>query len=235
MNPAKTTSTSFDYDQHARSCSPDDFWGQVKRTVRGQPVNEEQIGMIINAVRTHVDLNHNDILLDLACGNGALTRLLFNDCAGCVGVDLSEYLIAVAKENFEALPDYAFIHQDAGTYVNEATNAEQFTKVMCYGAFQCFPPEVAKQVLSTLYRKFVNVEKVFIGNLPDKDLADAFFIEYPPAEGLLDDFASPLGMWRTKEEFAALANAAGWKISFLRMPKEFYGAHYRYDVVLTRQ
>jgi len=38
-----------DYDSHARTRPRDDFWGQVRRTVHGQPVTEAQVGMIVGA------------------------------------------------------------------------------------------------------------------------------------------------------------------------------------------
>mgnify|MGYP003351999754 CR=1 FL=1 len=53
------------YDEHAKSCAPDDFWGQVKRTVGGQPVTPCQIDMIVGSVRKGLTLLPQDTLLDL--------------------------------------------------------------------------------------------------------------------------------------------------------------------------
>ena len=43
------------YDEHAKSCAPDDFWSQVKRTVAGKPVDDAQIDMIVEGVRNGLD------------------------------------------------------------------------------------------------------------------------------------------------------------------------------------
>ena len=94
------TYQKFDYDENARTRAADDFWGQVKRTVHGVPVSDEQIKMIVDTIRSALDLKPDDTLLDIACGNGALSHLLFDSCSGCLGVDLSEHLISVAKANF---------------------------------------------------------------------------------------------------------------------------------------
>ena len=65
------------YKEHPKTCEPDDFWGQVMRTVNGKPVGEEQIQMIIDSVISTLEITESDVLLDLCCGNGALTDRLF--------------------------------------------------------------------------------------------------------------------------------------------------------------
>lgn len=80
--------------------APEDFWVQVKRTVKGQPVSQDQIDMIVSAMTAALDLSPDDILLDLGCGNGALTTYFFHRCRGGLGVDFSEFLISVARRNF---------------------------------------------------------------------------------------------------------------------------------------
>lgn len=225
----------FNHNEHAKSRAPDDFWGQIRRTVQGKPVSDEQIQMIVDAIRRALQLKQGDVLLDLACGNGALSRLLFDSIAGYLGVDFSEHLIKVAKQHFEKLPDYRFIHNGAAEYVRSETRPEYFTKVLCYGSFSYFPQPDAGEVLRTLHDKFINVQSVFIGNLPDRDRAAEFYKIKPASTEEMSDHASQIGVWRTQAEFAQLAGTAGWKAAFSVMPPDYYAAHYRYDVLLTRR
>jgi len=227
------TYQKFDYDEYARTRAPDDFWGQVKRTVQGVPVSDEQIKMIVDTIRSALDLKPDDTLLDIACGNGALSHLLFDSCSGCLGVDLSEHLISVAKANFEALPNYQFMQQGAAEYVRTEARPERFSKVLCYGSFPYFPAADAAEVLRTLFTKFSNVKTVFIGNLPDKDRAAEFYRKQPDIEEITDCH-TPIGIWRTRSEFAQLASDAGWKVKFSTMPSGFYSSYYRYDALLSR-
>lgn len=233
MPDDNNTYQKFDYDEYARTRAPDDFWGQVKRTVHGVPVSDEQIKMIVDTIRSALDLKPNDTLLDIACGNGALSRLLFDSCSGYLGVDLSEHLISVAKANFEALPNYQFMQQGAAEYVRAEGRPERFSKVLCYGSFPYFPAADAAEVLRTLFEKFTNVQSVFIGNLPDKDRAAEFYKKPPDVEELADS-CSQIGIWRTRSEFELLAGDAGWKVRFSTMPAEFYASYYRYDALLSR-
>ncbi len=223
-----------DYDQHARTCSPGDFWGQVKRTVRGKAIPDEHIEMIVDAIRTQLAPQQDDVLLDLACGNGALSQRLFETCAQFVGVDLSTYLIEVANEHFAQPPRVTFAACSAVDYLREETTPQRFTKVLCYGSFAYFSAEDARDSLQLLQDRFVNVDTIFIGNLPDRDRAEAFYAPRVPEAGELDDHCAQIGIWRSRATFAALARAAGWEATFSTMPSSFFSVHYRYDVTLRR-
>ncbi len=81
------TYRKFDHDAYARSREADDFWGQIRRTVQGVPVSDDQIALIVDTIREALRLGPDDTLLDIACGNGALSQLLFGSCARYLGVD----------------------------------------------------------------------------------------------------------------------------------------------------
>jgi cyclopropane fatty-acyl-phospholipid synthase-like methyltransferase len=178
-------------------------------------------------------LTSDDVILDLACGNGALTKHLFSSCSGCTGVDVSEHLIAIAKANFEMLPHYSFEQHGAGAYVDAEYQPTRYTKALCYGSFQYFSEDEASAVLRTLFEKFSRTQRVFIGNLPDKARAEIFYKREPDIDEL-NNFHSPIGCWRTQQEFAQLARTAGWQVTFSAMPPAFYAASYRYDALLSR-
>lgn len=225
---------TFDHDEYARSCAPDDFLGQTRRTVQGKPVSEEQIQMIIATITSKLGLQPNDTLLELACGNGALSRFLFDHCHDYLGVDFSEYLISVAKKNFEKLPHHRFMMEGAAEYVRGEAQPQRFTKVLCYASFCYFPVADTAEVLRTLHDKFTNVRTVFIGNLPDRDRAKEFYKNRQPSEQELSDFSTAIGTWRTHAEFSKLASDAGWKVQFSTMPPEFFSSYYRFDALLSR-
>lgn len=226
--------TKFNFDEYARTCAPDDLLGQTRRTVNGVPVSDEQIKMIINKISSALDINQDDKLLDIACGNGALSHYLFDLCSTYLGVDLSEYLISVAKKNFEDSPGYRFTHKGAVEYVRQETKPESYSKVLCYGSFQYFPAADAAEVLQTLFEKFTSVQAVFIGNLPDRDRVAKFYKKNQPTTEELLDCYSQMGIWRTRSEFIELAENAGWKVKFSTMPPEFHASHYRMDALLSR-
>lgn len=211
-----------------------EYWRQIKRTVNREPVSFEQIEMIVRAICEGLDLNGHpdDALLDIGCGNGALASLFFDKIKKYHGVDLSEFLISVAKRDFERPPDYLFEVSDVVDYLKGENSNSLFNKVLFYGCFSYF--QSAEEVLGLIRNKFVNVEKIFIGNLPDAERVSDFYKETPGDKNILSDCSSSIGVWRTKDEFRLLAQRSGWCATFSQMPPEFYAAHYRYDVTLVR-
>ena len=220
-----------DYDRHARTCPRDDVWGQVRRTVRGRAVGPEQIDMIVAAVLEQLDLQAADTMLDLACGNGALTSRFHDLCKRSLGVDISPFLIDVANERFRR-PDYTFVVQDATAFVLGATEPEAFSKALCYGSLPYLHDLSVARLLRGLHRRFEGVGRVLLGNLPDPARAASFYRgrATPP----LRTAQSDLGVWRSPAEIAALAGP-GWSMTVTTMPADFFASHYRFDILLERR
>lgn len=221
------------YNTHAAKAAPDDFWSQVRRTVRGRPVDEAQINLIVDAVCTELDLRVDDVLLDLCCGNGALTDRIFTRCRGGLGVDFAENLIAIAQQHF-ATAERLYAVGDVVDFCETAGDTSQFTKALCYGAFALLAADSARRMLQALCERFGSITRVVIGNLPDRALLHSFYDADKYRPGIEYDHESPLGIWRTEDEFRELAAATGWTVEFRRMPVEFFGAAYRYDAILKR-
>lgn len=223
-----------DYIDYPKTCAPDDFWGQVRRTVNGQPVGREQIAMIVEAIGVGLDLRADDAVLDIACGNGALSAHLFDSCRQLVGIDHSEYLIEVAERNFARSPDYVFLVADAAGFVTCDGEPDRFTKVLCYGSFSFLSDTDARTVLERLDRRFSRVERIYLGNLPDRERAALFYSNRFDYAVELDDHRAQIGVWRSPGQLERLARSCGWTARIHRMPDSFYAHHYRYDAILER-
>jgi SAM-dependent methyltransferase len=190
--------------------------------------------MIVEAVKEGLELNSSDILLDLCCGNGALTNLLLEHCRGGLGVDFSEHLIEVAKSNFECKPDKVYLLDDAIDFLGNASEPTRFTKILCYGSFAYLEAHRARELLQLCLERFPAVEYLYIGNLPDKDQLGTFYSERTYTPGIENEPDSAIGIWRTRKEFCALTEEIGWRIEFRTMPEGFYASQYRFDAILTR-
>lgn len=220
------------YKEYPKNCDPEDFWGQVKRTINNQPVPQEQIDMIVHATSTALELSKKDILLDLCCGNGALTTYFFEQCNGGIGVDFSEYLINVARKYFLKGPNEKYILQDVLDFVRNYPDPEKFNKALCYGSIQYLPRETAHEFLSLMRKRFTELNIFFIGNIPDRQFVKSFLgNNYKP--GIEDSPASAIGIWWSQKDFYNLAKTSGWNMETHIMPEEFHWSTYRYDAVLT--
>ncbi len=190
--------------------------------------------MIISAIKTGLKFNKKDVLFDLGCGNGALSELLFQEIKSYIGIDFSEYLINIAKKNFEK-PGFNFIFSEANEFLHETEVNESVTKGLCYGVFSYFEHASARNILKQLKIKFPALDRFYIGNLPDKDRASKFYYKHIDYSKLLDDNQSSIGIWRNKDELRELFFSEGWEVEFFNMPDSFYSAHYRIDAILNRK
>ena len=226
-------STRYPFKHYPEQCDPNDLWSQVTRTVAGKPVGQDQIDLIVAAVKRGLDIQQDDFLLDLCCGNGALTTHFFGVCRGGLGVDYSEYLIGIARNRFQHRPDESFCVDDVVAYVKSERDPDRFTKILCYGTFSYLTRKHAGILLEILSRRFTNATRFFVGNVLDRDKVKAYYKDKYVAG--MEEHSETIGLWWTEEDFRVLARSAGWDAEFTRMPPEFFGAHYRYDVTLTRR
>ena len=112
----KKQNKDYIHKEFPKTCDPKDFFGQVKRTVNGKPIPIDQIQMIVNTIKNKLDLQENDFLFDIGCGNAALASYFFDDIRGYRGFYFSECLIKIGKENFEK-PGFELILSDAILYL----------------------------------------------------------------------------------------------------------------------
>jgi cyclopropane fatty-acyl-phospholipid synthase-like methyltransferase len=225
------SSKNYIHKEFPKTCDPNDFFGQVKRTVNGQAISENQIQLIVNTISKKLELNQNDFLFDIGCGNAALASMLFNKISGYLGIDFSEYLVEIAKNNFEK-PNYEIKLADAIEYLTTIDINYKVTKILCYGVFSYFNFADANIILRQIKLKFPNVTKVLIGNIPDKKRAKNFYFKDINYKKLLNNNETNIGKWWSVNEFKKMALDNQFIFDFYVMPEDFYASHYRYDIIL---
>jgi SAM-dependent methyltransferase len=225
----------FNYDEHAKSCDPEDFWLQVNRQMYGEPVGDDQIALIVGAISAGLDVQGHDFILDIGCGNGALSDRIFSTCAGGHGVDSSEFLIDVAQTHFGRRAGVQYSFANAVDFVASSVETERarYTKVLWYGAMMHFPDADVLAILNDLRQRFTGVTCCFIGNILDRARLHDFYQGAAYVPGIEDSHETALGLWRSECDVIALADRSGWVASIRRMPPEFYGSIYRFDAILT--
>jgi len=219
------------YKDWPQQCAPDDYWGQVRRTVGGKPIDPAQIDLIVDHMARLLVLLEGDRLLELCCGNGALSTRWFTRCAGGVGVDFSEPLVEVARRDFTRGGTDVFLLESVVDFAEAEWQGVPFDKALCYGSIQYLTREQVSRTLEGLRHPSFGINRFVIGNLPDRDRESVFRGDRAPFP--LDDPDSAIGVWWTREELARVADAAGWSATFEDLPLDSYQHHYRFDAVLV--
>jgi predicted O-methyltransferase YrrM/SAM-dependent methyltransferase len=211
--------------------NPDNLWGQVGSSERGHAY-ENRIGQTIQSILNGLQLQESDVLLDLGCGNGALTDRIFDHCAGGLGVDLCDALIEVARAKFEQ-PSRQYMLADLCGYAATEPRPARFTKGLCHSAFQYLWPDDASRLLGLLRDRFQHLQRLFVGGLPDRDKIEVFLDGGQPPADYADNPESNLGIWYTRDGFVELGDKCGWDVVIGEPPP--WDARFRFEAVLVRR
>ncbi len=199
----------------------------MRRTVGGKPVDDAQIVRIVTAVREALGIDDTTRLLDLCCGNAALTDRI---AADVLGVDFSPPIIEVACRDF-ARPNRRYLLGDAAEWVRTVQD-EGWNRALCYGAYSYLPREAALGMLADLRRRCPGVQAASLGNLPDRGACATFFASRPYTPGMEDRHDTQIGVWYDPEPFLIALASVGWRGKVRRMNEGFYGHGMRFDVLL---
>lgn len=221
--------SKYDYEERAKSQGETNFWEQVRRTINGEPVGQDQIELIYKNIKLSLNLKENDKLLDIGCGNGALTDYFTNDVESIVGIDRSDYLISIANKYFNKKNTDYICSDIADVRLNDIYS--KVNKILIYGVFSFLNDDIATGFFENI-NKNKNIETIFIGNVRDRTLASKFY-KREVEDSELDDCTSSMGKWRDKSFFEKIAYNFNWKVKFTKMPKEFYANEYYYDVTFS--
>ena len=220
-------SWEYDYNEKAKTYKENDYWRQVRRTINGSPVSEDQIKLIVYQISKLLNLNSEDNLLDLGCGNGALTNYFKEKVNISYGIDSSEYLINVAKSNFQSSKN--FYEKIGIEEFIDNKNFDAFNKVIIYGVSSFLEDNLIEKIFQFMASK--SNKKIMIGNVRDINAVDYFYKTRPKIEEL-NSCKTSMGKWRNIDWFKKTASKYNLTIKTYKMPKNFYASDYYFDLII---
>lgn len=221
--------SEFDYTERPKQFEREDFWRQVRRTINGKPVDDSQIQLIVDQICSTLKLDSSDKLLDIGCGNGALSARLEPFIGEMLGVDLSEYLIEVAVEYFST--SKMRFEQKRVEGVIGQSNYSTYNKCLLYGVSSFLDDETIIALIDWFFNK--KEGSLMLGNVRDRNYAAEFYGSEPDVSEL-DDVGTSMGKWRTQDWFEQITANKELKVDFFKMPGDFYAAKYYFDVLITK-
>jgi ubiquinone/menaquinone biosynthesis C-methylase UbiE len=113
-----------------------------------------------------LDVQPEDRVLDLCCGNGLVTIRVAKRVNSVMGVDFSAALLAQAQSDFSA-PNITYRHGDARD-LSKVTAGEIFDKAYISFAFQYFDEKSGQDVLRGLHRVLKPGGRLALVDIPNK-------------------------------------------------------------------
>ncbi|NOT35755.1 MAG: methyltransferase domain-containing protein [Saprospiraceae bacterium] len=136
---------------------------QVARIIHGKEHSEEILDKIALRVISQLELQPEDSLLDLCCGNGLLTNLISKHCRQVDAVDISSNLIRKAQDKYNS-GKIQFINSDVLTYASY----KKYDKILLYFSFQYIDTfEKGKDLIKNVIRMSNPNTRILIGDIPD--------------------------------------------------------------------
>ncbi len=206
---------------------------------RGKQYDFDQIA---EDIKEKLRFEKNDVVLDVCCGNVALTKRIAPLCKKIHGVDFSATLLKTAEKIIieEGISNLE-THLSDAMKIDELFPAGTFDKAYCYFSFQYFSPEKRELLLEKLLRVTKPGGIIFIGDIPDKTRMWSFYetkfkfyrerISHilKGKEGECD-----LGWWVYPQEIQAWGAKHKLNVSILKQSEKLPHAHYRFDVLIQK-
>jgi len=214
---------------------PSEHLKQVGHTIKGAPVPDWLFQLKVSEILRHLDLQSNDTVLDLCCGNGVITKELAYFCKRVVGVDYSLPLLEIANREHQA-GNISYRHSDILNLDNMSqVISEPFSKVLIHGGLQYFQERHLGQILGNILRLTANDRVILLGGVPDIQRIWQFY--NTPKRRLIYLWSKirdkdVIGTWWDKEVIGKTCQKLGLDWEFHNQNPALDTAGYRFDVTI---
>ena len=220
--------------------SDKDLLYQVGKTVRGVSVSDKIFQTLIKDIQKKLELNRNDHLLDLCCGNGVLTKALSIYTYKVTGVDFSKPYILNAKK-FKCGKNISYLINDVNNMSkhNLISNVgDNVSAILLYDALAYFSYNMLDALLSNISESYSEFPRMLIGSVLYSPCKFNFYNTIPrKISFLINTFFSKynygIGKWWKPEEFKSLASSHKLDYLILNQPENYPTSHYRKDIFLS--
>lgn len=230
--------------RNADAQSEDDLFVQVGKTIARQPIPRDMFASMVERIIDRLELEREDHLLDMCCGNGLVSFELAGVVGHVTAVDFADHLIKAANA-FKSHPNIDYRVGDVSLPIAELVGAprrdaeEMPEKYLMNDALAYFDPDALGTILDNI--RVARPAKPFrflLTGIPNGALKWNFY-DTPErrqrhSENMLvgEDTNDGLGRWWDAAEIEAACSERGLEVDVQNQPESI--SDYRMDALIWR-
>ena len=221
------------WQNYGKEAADKDEQTQVLRTLNRQPISRQLWEFTLKCIEEQIRPTPHDVLLELCCGNGLLSRHFAPMVRNVVSVDVSEDLIKFIDP--EHCPNIKPLVSD----IRELDFDDLvFDKVVIYAGIQYLTHAETTVLFERVYRWLKPGGIFFLGDVPDCRKRWVFF-DSPERQATyfenLKDGKAIVGTWFDPEFFEKLSTYAGFgSAELIPQHSDLIYSKFRYDYRLVK-
>ncbi len=183
-----------------------DLFFQVGKTINGEAISPNVFSDMIGDIRLKLELDSNDVVLEMCCGNGLLSRPLSVFVKKLYAFDFTQRLIEIAKEHNQET-NILYSVGDAKGKLDDIFDFEfKPNKYLMNDSLAYFDISDLSSILEQINGPF----SFYITGVPSEDLKFNFYDteervkRYNELKELGDEYNDGLGLWWNPESFLNL-------------------------------
>jgi cyclopropane fatty-acyl-phospholipid synthase-like methyltransferase len=221
------------WDKHVAQNADEDPQKQILRTLNREPIDQDLWSETLSFVLGHLELQPNDRVLDLCCGNGLFSHTLAELAAQVTAVDLAEGLLKQIDTTTH--PNISVVHANLLSLEQQPGTAE---KILFYAGLQYFSKGETVELFRKIHRWLTPGGSVYVGDIPDAAKKWDFFNKPERRAAYFRSLVSGepiVGTWFKQDFLDYLARDCGFeRVEIIPQPQDQIYAFFRYDMKLVK-
>lgn len=213
-----------------------DYLKQVGHTLNGKSISGAHFQLMVDQVLRELNVQDDDVILDLCCGNGYLTKELAAGCKKVVGVDISDHLLKVATEDHCPKNAEYLLMNVMELDTSRLRLSGPYNKILLYAGLQHFGKRDLAPLLRNVLELSTRTPTIVLGFVPDRvNLSDFYDTLKRKRERVIRIVKGTelIKTWWDKKFIERVGHELGLRCEFHELDSRLQAAKYRFDVVMS--
>jgi cyclopropane fatty-acyl-phospholipid synthase-like methyltransferase len=202
---------------------------QVLRTRNKKPIDSGIWQRTLDTIIKKLELQPNENIIDLCCGNGLISTELASLCQSVTSVEISSHLLDQIDND-----KYKNIIKVNRNILELDLPAQKYEKIILYAGIQYFDNQEAIEIFQKVYEWLKPAGIFYVGDIPDQRKLWSFYDNEERERAYFDAIKKGepiIGNWFQAEFLEKLSRYAGFSCTeLIDQNAEMINSFFRFDM-----